>query len=208
MMTAFANDILDTLDSEESHDANKEEGGSRNEDAGLVEIKIGVTKHPYFIDKVGIASTFWSPDGNYGLMPTYTGCKVITGFDTLLNILDTKYYPPRHTLEPLRKLFGKHKLLVAYRTEDEWGGKEEQDAYLKRLRQQNQEKGWKKDWAKSIEMVEGKNSGDEAVSSTRAREAAGEGDREALEALCSKGVVEWILERRLYGGLWSGGDEY
>ena len=47
-------------------------------------------------------------------------------------------------------------------------------------------------------MLEGRNKEGEVVSSTRAREAAKVGDKEALGGVCSEGVVEWILREGLY----------
>jgi len=47
-------------------------------------------------------------------------------------------------------------------------------------------------------MVEGRKDGEEIISSTRVREAAKTGDRDALEKLVTKGVGDWILGEGLY----------
>ena len=204
MMTAFAHDLLDTLQQGNKYGA----GNGMEQREEDVVIDICVTKHPYFIDKaVAIASSYKNTDRGSGVgggsntsnndeSPEQTH---IIGYDTLLRILDPKYYPPSHTLAPLEPLFEKHKLLVAYRADDEWGSEEEQDAYLRWLKQEKEgDKGWRTEWADKMEMVKGSNRGGDVVSSTKAREVARQRDRKVLSSLCSDGVVDWILAKGLY----------
>jgi nicotinamide-nucleotide adenylyltransferase len=60
--------------------------------------------------------------------------------------------------------------------------------------------GANKEWVSEgrIRMVEGRKEGEEIISSTRVREAAKKGEREALERLVTKGVGDWVLGESLY----------
>lgn len=125
----------------------------------------------------------------------------LTGFDTLIRILDPKYYGPERSLRVLDGFFEKNRLRVTYRTDDEWGIKAAQDDYLRELGEGRREsEGGKREWVTEgrIEMVEGTKEGEEVVSSTKVRKAAKAGDREVLRRLVTKGVAAWILEEGLY----------
>lgn len=90
---------------------------------------------------------------------------------------------------------------MAYRAGDQWGGKAAQDEYLRELELGEREKdGGKREWVTEgrIVMCDGREEGEEAVSSTRVREAVKRGDRELLDRLVTSGVAEWILEEGLY----------
>jgi nicotinamide-nucleotide adenylyltransferase len=157
-------------------------------------IDIGVTKLPYFADK---AKSIEDSE----LYPSSTQQVHLLGYDTLTRLLSTKYYPPTHTLQPLHPFLDKHRLLVTYRADDDWGTKSEQDEYLRDIEKGKREgDGAKREWVSEgkIRMVEGRREGEEVISSTIVREAAKKGDREALEKLVTKGVGEWGLEERLY----------
>lgn len=157
-----------------------------------VPIDIGVTKLPIFVDKV---KEIADPD-IYGEQVEQVH---LIGFDTLVRLMDTKYYPPQHTLQPLETLFGKHRVRVTRRTDDKWGGREEQDAYIQALAQgQREEEGGKRVWAEKIDLVEGRREGDEVVSSTKVREAIGRSDRGALQKMVAENIASWILEEELY----------
>jgi nicotinamide-nucleotide adenylyltransferase len=161
-----------------------------------LDIDIGVTKLPYFADKAK------SIEGS-GLYPSSTQQVHLLGYDTLTRLLSTKYYPPTHTLQPLHPFLKKHRLLVTYRADDDWGSRSEQDEYLRDIEKgKREEEGAKRVWVSEgkIRMVEGRKEGEEVISSTRVREATKKGDREALEKLVTKGVGEWVLEERLYSG--------
>ena len=163
-------------------------------------VDIGITKLPYFIDK----SAAITSSGIYQPDPSQTGEQPmeqvhLVGYDTLIRLLDTKYYPPKHTLEPLDGLFDHHRLRVTYRQADNFGSREEQDAYLRGLKEGKMEdKGGRREWAEKIEMVAGKPVGDQAVSSTRVRKAVEAGDRELVKELCTQGVGRYILEEGPY----------
>ncbi|KAK1775991.1 hypothetical protein QBC45DRAFT_229199 [Copromyces sp. CBS 386.78] len=149
---------------------------------------------------------------------------ILAGYDTLIRIFNPKYYGPppppptsattqviRHVHDPSQKgtpiqqaldpFFSRAKLRVTMRTDDEWGGKTEQMAYLESLlRDEGLEKiGGSKGWKDRIEMVEGiRKEGEEVVSSTYAREAAERGEWGVLGRLVSPGVGKWIEGERLY----------
>lgn len=157
-------------------------------------IDIAVTKHPYFVDK----SRSIEESGEYeGRMEQVH----LIGYDTLTRLLDTKYYPPEHRLGSLVPFLEKHRLLVTYRTDDKWGSKEEQDAYIKSIADGELDGvGGEKEWVGEgrIRMVEGRKEGEEVISSTKVREAVRKGDKAALKGLVTEGVAEWVLEEGLY----------
>ena len=189
MMHIFASDLLSSL-----HASDPGAQSNTKESTSTVGIDIGVTKLPYFIDK----ALAIEESGSY---PAETTQVHLTGFDTLIRILDPKYYPPSHTLAPLEPFLGKHRLRVTYRTDDQWGAKAAQDKYLAELGEGRREKeGGKREWVTegTIEMVEGRKEGEEIVSSTRVREAVRKGDRELLMKLVTGGVADWVLEAGLY----------
>jgi len=182
MMTIFAQDLLNSLP---ISPAPEEED---------IEVDIGVTKLPYFADKAKSIE-------ESGIYAEDTQQVHLIGFDTLIRLLDTKYYPPSHTLEPLHPFLEKHRLRVAYRADDGWGGKEEQDGYLRELGEGKREgEGGKREWVTGgkIVLVEGRRDGEVVVSSTKVREAVKRGDREMLGKLVAKGVGEWAMSERLY----------
>ena len=136
-----------------------------------------------------------------GEYPSETLQVHLTGFDTLIRILDPKYYPPTHTLKPLEPFLSKHRMRVTYRTDDQWGAKAVQDEYLAELGEGRREKeSGKREWVTEgkIEMVEGRKEGEEIVSSTRVREAVNKGGKGLLKKLVTDGVADCILEEGLY----------
>ncbi|KAE9377795.1 Nucleotidylyl transferase [Stipitochalara longipes BDJ] len=157
-------------------------------------VDIGVIKLPYFADKAKSIE-------DSGLYPDSTQQVHLLGYDTLTRLLATKYYPPMHTLQPLHPFLKKHRLLVTYRADDDWGTRDEQDEYLRDIEEGKRDgDGAKKEWVSEgrIGMVEGRKEGEEIISSTRVREAAKKGNREALEKLVTKGVGDWVLGESLY----------
>ena len=163
-------------------------------------VDVGVTKEARFIDKARIleAQEEYIGQGNGDTANPVEQVHLI-GFDTLIRLLDTKYYPPKHTLEPLEDLFKKHRVRVTKRTNDAWGGREEQDQYVRKIAEGKMgANGPRKEWAQRIDLVEGRKEGEEIVSSTKVREAAKAGDEEALKMLVTDGVARWILDEKLY----------
>jgi len=181
MMEVFASDILSSIPAD-------------TENGEKIGIDIGVTKLPYFIDKAAAIddSTVYPGDIQQVHM---------TGFDTLIRILDPKYYGPEHSLKVLEPFFKKNRLRVTYRTDSVWGSREAQDDYLADLGKGKREgEGAKREWATEnrIVMCEGRQEGGKIISSTEVRKAAKEGNREGLERLITRGVADWILDEGLY----------
>lgn len=181
MMTTFASDVLAEL-------------GRNAQDvpeSDRVFVDVGITKKPYFHDKAAAIS-------ESGTYPDTTEQVHLTGFDTLIRLFDTKYYPPEHNFAPLEPFLSRHRIRVTYRPDDSWGGREEQDAYLARIADGSREhEGAKKEWVNRVTMVEGKREGEEVVSSTKARKAVRQ-DRSTLETFVSAPIREWMEAEDLY----------
>ena len=86
-------------------------------------VNVGVTKEARFVDKM-IAL---EKHGDYAVEDVDGEGKMrpveqvhLTGFDTLVRLLDGKYYPPEHTLRPLEGLFERHRVRVTRRVDDAW----------------------------------------------------------------------------------------
>ena len=100
MMVLLARDVLHELSS----------GSKTHRDLA---IDIAITRHPYFVDKAtAIASyaPYSAPTTEVPPVQTH-----LLGFDSLIRLLDAKYYPPSHTLAPLEPLFSKHSVTVTMR---------------------------------------------------------------------------------------------
>ena len=193
-MTILAQDILDQYRSNaKSHGCAV--GGVDKE---LLAVDIGVTKHPYFHDKaISIDDADYYTEQSTGEKPQQAH---LLGFDSLTRLLDTKYYSPTHTLDPLSALFAKHRIRVTRRIEDgdKYGTVEDQERVREALADGQRElEGGKKEWAERIEMVEGEG---ETVSSTRVRKGVIDGDWALVERLVGKGVREYVHKERLYVG--------
>jgi len=108
-------------------------------------IDIAVTKHARFLDKSEELTRHY---------PNVTEQVYLIGYDTLIRILDTKYYPAAYTLKPLEVFFRNNRIRCMYRLGDLWGGREGQDDYLRNIRSGNREaEGCKKEWAERIEFI-------------------------------------------------------
>ncbi|KAJ5673842.1 hypothetical protein N7462_009281 [Penicillium macrosclerotiorum] len=174
MMELFAHDLR-------AHLATQSSPGIGPSMDHIPAVDIGVTKKPYFIDKATAIET----SGHYSTPMEQVH---LTGYDTLIRIFDTKYYPPEHTLQPLAPLFSQHRLRVTLRPGQEWGEKEEQQKFLVDLARGNREsEGGRREWAQKIQLVEGRKPGDPPVSSTKAREAAKSAPQD----------LEWLVPDRV-----------
>jgi nicotinamide-nucleotide adenylyltransferase len=196
MMSIFAEDLRKAYRSSTAAGVGKEESADTRKQSKAEEdelaIDIALTTHPYFIDKASAIAAS-------GAYPPETTQVHLIGYDTLIRLLDPKYYPPTHTLAPLEPFLGKHRLRVTYRTDADWGSRERQERYLKSLAEgEREQEGGRREWAQRIELVEGRREGEEVVSSTRVREAAKKGDRDTLRKLVTEGVAEWIMQEKLY----------
>ena len=193
MMTLLAQELQRKIAAERRQsDAHYNDDGNEKK---LVPVDIGVCKPPLFVDKVRAIeeSRIYGEEAAEQVH--------LIGFDTLLRLLDPKYYPPEHTLRPLNGLFEKHRVRVMERTGDSWGIGGEQRDYLRRLGDGSKEgEGGKREWIDRIELVDGRRADEDTISSTKVREAAQSGDRDTLHSLVPKSVAEYILQERLYEG--------
>lgn len=190
MMELFANDLRTHLAAKPATIASP---GAPLSMECVPAIDIGVTKKPYFVDKAMAIEAS-------GYYPTPLEQVHLTGYDTLIRIFNAKYYPPEHTLQPLTPLFSRHRLRVTLRPDDEWGGREEQQAFLRGLANGDREnEGGCREWAERIQLVEGKTSEEQPVSSTKARDAAQSASRD-LEWLVPGQVRQFVLSERPYSG--------
>ncbi|KAL8686955.1 MAG: hypothetical protein Q9218_006743, partial [Villophora microphyllina] len=169
MMTVFAQDLLDEYSAL---------GETLLGEDGLA-VDIGVTKKPYYNDKaVAIEESGHYDDQKTGEQPQQVH---LLGFDSLIRLLDRKYYPPDHTLAPLNPFFERHRIRVTRRSQEgtNWGSNSDQDRYLGALATGGAENvGGKREWAERIELVEGEA---EDVSSTKVREYAGKKEWSEVE---------------------------
>ncbi|KAK1625607.1 hypothetical protein BDP81DRAFT_474107 [Colletotrichum phormii] len=197
MMYAFAADLRDELKRTGVEEASSRESmkgaETLQEEEEEVEVDLGLTTMPYFHDKSqAISDTgFYAQGGEGEPEQVY-----LAGYDTLIRICNPKYYsapssaegaaaeavaPIRSALDPF---LNRSKLRITMRTDDEWGGEGEQVAYLQSLRDGGLEGvGGRGRWAERVEMVRGREVGEEVVSSTKVREAASAGDDEVLGRL-------------------------
>ena len=198
MMSVFAEELVRGVTATTKGEA--KDGSAKGLGEEDVIVDVGVTKEARFVNKARVlenCDAYSYSDDERQRKPVEQ--VHLIGYDTLIRLLDTKYYPPTHTLAPLEGLFEKHRVRVTRREDDGWGGGEEQDEYLRALERGDREvERGKKAWAKRIELVEGRKEEEEAVSSTKVRNTAKEGDGEALEKLVPLGVGRWTLDEKLY----------
>jgi nicotinamide-nucleotide adenylyltransferase len=188
MMELFAHDLRAHLAVTKASETSSEPTEAMEH---IPAIDIGVTKKPYFVDKaaeIEACDSYPSPLEQVHL----------TGYDTLIRILNPKYYPPEYTLDPLTSLFSQHRLRVTLRPSDEWGTKDEQREFVESIARGDMEnQGVRKEWAKRITLVEGRAPGAPSVSSTRAREAA-QSALEDLDWLVPDNVRQFVLSEKPY----------
>lgn len=194
MMQRFSGDVLAELESDDPQNPKAE---------NVPVVDVGLTKEPYFHVKSQVIeeSGYYhekGEDGNaVGDGPMHVH---IIGYDTLIRLFDTKYYPPEHSLAVLGPFLEKHRLRVHLRL-GEWGEREKQDEWIKGLDAGEGgkkgflvEKGGKKEWAERMEIVEPQEG--EIVSSSRVREEAKNNGE--LGGLVTESIFEYIEEKKLY----------
>jgi nicotinamide-nucleotide adenylyltransferase len=190
MMGLLAEDIVRDVD-----EGSRIDGGG-DEEEHVVYVDVGVTTKPYFLDKaVAIEES-----GCYISEATGKGPEQVhlIGFDTLLRLLDPKYYPDR-TLTPLEPFWDKCRVRVTKRIGDLWGGTDRQEAYVRALADgMREEEGGRREWAGRIELVEGTPEREGTVSSTKVREAVRQHDHDTFNKLVTEGVKRHILDNHLY----------
>ncbi|KAJ6127012.1 hypothetical protein N7523_002624 [Penicillium sp. IBT 18751x] len=188
MMELFAHDLRSHLANSKANTASSK---PTEEVVFIPSIDIGVTKKPYFVDK---AAAIEACDA----YPSPLEQVHLTGYDTLIRILNPKYYPPEHNLEPLVHLFSKHRLRVTLRPSDEWGTKDEQREFVDSIARGDMEKnGVRREWAQRITLVDGRAPGAPSVSSTKARQAT-QSAVEDLDWLVPENVKQFVLSEKPY----------
>lgn len=192
LMTVFAQDLSQHL---------KKAPSGQGPDIADISIDIGLTKEPYYSDKSAAVKETTPPF--YSSDPIHIH---LVGYDTLIRFCNPKYYtnhdPPLSALKPF--FDAGHKLRVTQRPADtsdasssEFGTVEEQEKYLQRLKDGEQEKaGFKPAWGEKIDMAQAEKG--VGISSTRVRKAAKEGKWDEVSELCTEGVVAWIRDQALY----------
>ena len=186
MMSTFAEDLVRIV---------QEQCGNKRKESQALVVDVGVIKTPLYLDKASVIDQ----SGEYGTPNAGPEQVHLTGYDSLIRLLDTKYYPPDHTLQPLESLFSRHRIRATRRIGDKWGGREQQDAYLQALADgESESQGARREWATRIDLVDGTSEGEEPISSTKVRDAAKRKDSEALGKLVTDGVRDWILDQEVY----------
>ncbi|KAI5283725.1 hypothetical protein KEM52_003258 [Ascosphaera acerosa] len=162
-------------------------------------IDIAVIKHPFFTEKataIATSAMYRTIHAGPRLQQVY-----LLGFDTLVRVLDARYYPGRR-LEPLAGFFaGGSRILVTPRASEDWGAAEQQRQYVQAIANGSLNMlGGSAEWARDIDVQEPVCGGeaDGAVSSTRVRAAARAGTRDVLGRLLSSAVCNYVLRRGLY----------
>ncbi|KAK4038893.1 hypothetical protein C8A01DRAFT_47533 [Parachaetomium inaequale] len=206
MMWAFARDV-------QHHLQTAPRNGQAGPGAEALSVDLGLATAPYFHEKSAALaeSGFYSGEKNTdGVAETEQ--VFLVGYDTLIRIFNPKYYGPLESTgqvstaesPPMQRalgpFFARSKLRVTMRTGDEWGGADEQTAYLQDLMQAEglSKVGGNTDWAGRIEMVEGRKVGADIISSTYARGAAKERDSDRLDLMVTPEVRWWIEQGDLY----------
>ncbi|OAQ69708.1 cytidylyltransferase family protein [Pochonia chlamydosporia 170] len=147
------------------------------------EIDVAVTTMPFFHEKARVVAE----SGVYGSAEQVFLC----GFDTLIRIFNAKYYGGGMK-EALGPFFGRARVRVVMRPDDEWGGRDEQVKYVEGLEGMLGDVGGE-EWARRVEMVDGVEG---VVSSSMVRALVRrDGD---VDALVGGEVRAWIEGEGLY----------
>jgi nicotinamide-nucleotide adenylyltransferase len=140
---------------------------------------IALSKHPIFVDKAKeVAMAF----------PSARHFVWLVGYDTLIRILDKKYYSGT-VEESLRAFWEKNRLVCAIRRDEIV-----ERAYVEKIRQ-GEIDGVPRTWAEYVKIIEPVGKGE---SSTRAREAAAVGRWEELGVVVPEEIAEYIKAEQLY----------
>ena len=199
----------DGADSELNNIDNDNNNNNNGDDDDAVTVDIGVTKMPYFHDKSATiaASTMYHahspPDGRSGEDTSHQDTMeqvYLVGFDTLIRLLNPKYYPPsRDSLRALDPFFSTSKVRVTRRASGTGGGCELQDEYVRALAAGEREgEGGRREWAQRVQLVGRGEGEEEMISSTKVREAMKRGGEEVMKRLVPDEVGTYILDQGIY----------
>lgn len=224
MMALMAEDLRASFSSSSNASHNHNDSDSPRGPAVAPTIDIGITKHPYFIDKaraIDESNSYISSD----LSKTPVVEQIhLTGFDTLLRIFTPKYYPS-HTppLSALAPFLTRHRLRATIRVDaatpsanlqdaqqsatagknadggDDYATEAGQRAYLARIARGEMERdGLKREWADRVELVVDSSGEADGVSSTKVRDAAKEEQWDEVVELVGHNVAAYVREMALY----------
>ena len=142
-------------------------------------VLVALSKHARFVDKAKDVSISF---------PTIKGVKWLVGYDTLIRILDKKYYT-NALEESLRGFWEKNRLVCAIR-----GDETTERAFVEKIRKGEVE-GVPISWAEYIKIIDPVGKDD---SSTRARKASAVGRLEEVRQLVPEGIAAYIQREQLY----------
>lgn len=141
---------------------------------------LALSKHPRFVDKAKeVAIAF----------PLAKQVVWLVGYDTLIRILDTKYYYPETLEESLKLFWGRNRLVCAVR-----GDEDVERAFMGKIRA-GEIDGVPVSWAKYIKMIDPVGKED---SSTRVRKAAARENWEELTKLVPGEIAAYLQKEQLY----------
>jgi len=167
-------------------------------------VDVAVTTKPFFHDKAKAIIDFkhYSESTSPQDQPDM---EFLVGYDTLIRILDPKYYPGEGDVDgqtPMQQALGpffqQASLRVTMRPDASWGGRKQQLAYVEGLADSLPGIGGRSEWAAKITLVEGQQDGEAAVSSSAVREKVRSGAAGGLDGMVSEMVADWIQAEKLY----------
>ncbi|KAI9902064.1 hypothetical protein N3K66_003881 [Trichothecium roseum] len=157
-----------------------------------LEVDVAVTTLPYFHDKSAAMAAHPAYATASGWQPHSQ--VFLAGFDTLVRILQPKYYGGQQgMLEALAGFFSRAQLRITMRPDDEWGTTDDQRAWAAQrdiplLTNPN---------VVMVDAVQGERVM-KAVSSSKVRHLAMTGDEAELDGYVCDEVKRWILEQKLF----------
>ncbi|KAK9326410.1 hypothetical protein V1517DRAFT_311708 [Lipomyces orientalis] len=174
-------------------------GGGGGQNTDKVNVAVGITKHARFVDKA---------DGVFGMFPGVEEQIYLTGYDTLIRLLDAKYYPNQTLEQALGRFMARCKIVCYIRDNPNWGTAADQVQFVDDIRA-GKKPNVPQAWASRIWLLSyyagqrGPIKLDLAlVSSTAARAAASQTGQSAeglaLNEIVPHGVMRYIVDNKLY----------
>ncbi|EPX73755.1 uncharacterized protein SOCG_02973 [Schizosaccharomyces octosporus yFS286] len=150
-------------------------------------VSIALCKYPLFAEKCVCLSKYCSPKEQ-----TY-----LVGFDTLIRILNCKYYPENSIQKVMNPFFERSRIVCFYRETDDPTADELQELYPSKL-----EKGELQDvaleWSSRIQFARLNGNMGKNVSSTAIRKAISSGDEEVQARMIPTEVLSIIKDVNPY----------
>ncbi|KAK9485969.1 hypothetical protein V1527DRAFT_465438 [Lipomyces starkeyi] len=184
-----------------------EVGKAANCRMSKVNIAVGITKYPRFVDKAEVV---------FHMFPGVEEQVYLTGYDTLIRLLDGKYYPSETIEDALGDFMTRCKIVCYIRDNPKWGTAAEQVQFVEDIRVGGRrdiprhwaDRIWLLSYADPIchpgDVTDGPQKLDLAiVSSTAARDASKHGKSTeglTLIHIVPHGVMTYIVENKLYRG--------